>query len=79
MQKKKLKITDLKVNSFITALDKKDEGTVLGGVGNTMNPTCLSNVPACINTHAQFCTNFPSAYDACPTQRGCTIDCSNLC
>lgn len=80
MEKKKLKINELKVTSFVTAFDKNEEKTLVGGVGgNTVNPTCLSQVNACGNTHAHFCTNFPSAYDACPTQRGCTIDCTNLC
>jgi len=76
MEKKKLKINDIKVSSFVTALDSDDKATVAGGIGNTMNPTCLSLVPACVNSQANFCTNFPSAYDACPTQRGCTIACS---
>jgi hypothetical protein len=77
--KKKLKLSDIKVSSFVTALNENDSKTIQGGAepdtGNTAGPTCISNVAACVNTHAAFCTDFPSAYDACPTFRGCTIEC----
>jgi hypothetical protein len=70
--KKKLSLTSIKVHSFVTELEKSESQTVKGG-GDTDNPVCFSTVPACFNTHTPFCTNFPSAYDACPTVRGCTL------
>jgi uncharacterized protein YggL (DUF469 family) len=74
MKNKRLKLGEVKVQSFVTSINENDSLTVKGGqYDGTDNPICLSAVPACVNTHPNFCTNFPSAYDACPTQRGCTI------
>jgi hypothetical protein len=52
--KKKLKLQDLKVQSFVTAHDNEQAATIKGG-GNSDNPACLTGVPACRNTHAQIC------------------------
>ena len=49
MKKQKLSLNSIKVQSFITALDKEEKQTVAGG-GNTNNPVCLSQVPACQRT-----------------------------
>jgi len=68
--KKKLKINDLKVQSFVTAIDKA-EGQTLAGGENTNNPPCLTIVPACANTvAAPQCNN--SLLD-CSVGIGCTI------
>jgi len=49
--KKKLKINDLKVQSFVTAIDKAEGKTIAGG-DNTNNPVCRTEVPACTRTVA---------------------------
>ena len=49
---KKLKLNDLKVQSFITELEKDAANTVQGG-NITNNPNCTFN-GAC-NTRANFC------------------------
>lgn len=54
MKKKKLSLTDLEIKSFVTSLDKNEEATIAGG-GNTDNPVCNSNVPACRMTIAEVC------------------------
>jgi len=58
---KKLKLNELKVKSFVTALENNESNTVKGG----SNPLVVSNVTGCMNTQAHFCTG--SAVDACPT------------
>jgi hypothetical protein len=51
MKNKKLKLSDLKVQSFITALDNNEKQTIAGG-DNTNNPVCNTEVAACIRTNA---------------------------
>jgi hypothetical protein len=80
--KKKLKINDLKVQSFITELGKDDSKTVQGGI-ITNNPNCTFN-GACANTRANFC-NYTCGYPALPGMPLCvcpqTIQCpaSEIC
>jgi hypothetical protein len=62
--KNKLKLSDLKVQSFVTELEKKETETVKGGV-RTETPVCFSAVPACVNSNAPHCLG--SIVDACPT------------
>ena len=45
--KKKLSLTAIKVQSFVTELDKSEAQTVQGGTGNSFNPVCQSQVAAC--------------------------------
>lgn len=54
--KKQLKLKDLKVQSFVTALNDAEKATIAGG-DNTNNPACNSNVPACQRTVANVCVN----------------------
>lgn len=55
--KKKLKLTGLNVQSFVTALSDSEKQTVNGG-GNTNNPVCNTLVAGCLNTHApNLCHN----------------------
>jgi hypothetical protein len=61
--KKKLKLNDLKVQSFITAMDKSEKATLAGG-DNSANPACLSAVPACQMSMAQIC----QPYGTCGAQ-----------
>lgn len=53
MEKKKLKLSYLKVQSFVTRLNEADARTIQGG-GFTDGPQCTIN-PACVNTHAHIC------------------------
>lgn len=46
MEKQKLSLNSIKVQSFVTALDASEAKTVQGGQ-QTFNPVCLSEVPAC--------------------------------
>jgi len=57
---KKLRLNDLKVKSFVTELKSNEAKTVQGGSGNSLNPVCMSQVPAC---QTQAC----SVVAACPT------------
>jgi hypothetical protein len=45
--KKKLNITAIKVQSFVTELNNAEAQTVQGGTGNSFNPVCESQVAAC--------------------------------
>ena len=76
MEKKKLKLSELRVQSFVTKLDNTESGTVKGG-GQSDNPACNSEVAACIKTQAYLCPISPSAYDACPTVFSCGA-CTNV-
>jgi len=60
---KKLKLNDLKVQSFITKLEESDALTVQGGI-RTNGPQCTAN-GACLNTHANFCQH-TCGYPAVP-------------
>jgi hypothetical protein len=62
--KKKMKLENLKIQSFVTSLSKEETVTIQGG-DNSFNPVCLSGVPACVNTAVPICRNLHS--DACPT------------
>jgi hypothetical protein len=61
MKNKKLKLSDLKVQSFVTALNENEKGTIAGGAGQSDNPACFSNNPICAsanpacNTNPAFC------------------------
>jgi hypothetical protein len=68
--KKKLKLNDIKVKSFVTEMDKAETRTIQGG-DQSLTPACNTEVAACINTNAYFCPIHPSAYDACPTVFSC--------
>jgi hypothetical protein len=50
--KKKLKLSEFKIKSFVTQLNDAEAKTVQGG--NITNGQCTNNA-ACINTHPQFC------------------------
>lgn len=52
--KKKLKLNDLKVQSFVTSLSNTEKATVAGGQ-NSVNPACNTEVNACQQTIAQLC------------------------
>jgi hypothetical protein len=52
--KKKLKLNDLKVQSFVTALDSTEKATIAGG-DNSNNPACNTLVDACQRTAAEVC------------------------
>ena len=74
MKKKKLKLKELKVQSFLTDLKKEEKRTVMGGmtVGDICGsgaPVCGSDVPACNNTFP-ICTLFVPCFDV---TRGCNI------
>jgi hypothetical protein len=71
--KKKLNLTAIKVQSFVTELDKTEAQTVQGGQ-NTNNPVCNTEVAACNNTHAgPVC---PDTILACSIGIACTyINC----
>jgi hypothetical protein len=58
MKKKKLSLKGLEVRSFVTSLDSNEKATIAGG-GNTDNPVCHSNVPACVRTIAEVCLIVP--------------------
>ena len=79
MKKTKLKISELKIQSFVTSLKKEDENTLKGGdcPGHSDNPACLSGVTACQSaanwgcigtcggTNDQLCSTCPIAYPIC--------------
>jgi hypothetical protein len=77
MEKKRLKLSQLKVQSFVTKLENNESRTVQGGAQSD-NPACNSEVAACINTQAYLCPINPSAYDACPTVFSCGA-CTHTC
>lgn len=52
MKKKSLKLSDLKVQSFVTALNGMEAATIKGG-SNTDNPVCMTAVAACQKTNAE--------------------------
>jgi hypothetical protein len=52
MKKQKLNLDEIKVQSFVTALEGAEAKMVQGG--NITNGQCTNNA-ACINTHPQFC------------------------
>jgi hypothetical protein len=60
MEKKKLKIQDLKVQSFVTALDNHDKQTVMGG-NQTNGAVCDTKVAGCQNTVAAICNTNANA------------------
>jgi hypothetical protein len=70
MEKKKMKLSDLKVKSFVTELNNNESRTIQGG-DQSLTPACNTEVAACVNTQAYFCPVHPSAYDACPTVFSC--------
>jgi hypothetical protein len=77
MEKKKLKLSDLKIQSFVTELGNSDSKTILGG-DQTDNPQCNSEVPACQFTGTPACagTRVPN----CSLGIACTvIDCTVRC
>jgi len=74
---KKLKLNNLKVQSFVTELSNTDAKTVQGG-GNTDNPQCLSEVPACQFTGTPACA--ATVVPNCSLGIACTvIDCTVRC
>lgn len=54
MKKKKLKLSDLTVQSFVTEMNEGEKNTIAGG-HHSNNPSCHSDVPACQNTVANVC------------------------
>jgi hypothetical protein len=88
MNKIKLAVESLQVQSFATAESSTERGTVMGNMApsNGGGPNCNSAIDACptglcATLSPDACpTYFPeyceSADDACPSGRGCTeIDC----
>jgi hypothetical protein len=51
MEKKKLLLSGIKVQSFVTALSDGDKKTVVAGA-NTDNPFCRTQVAACVTLAA---------------------------
>jgi hypothetical protein len=47
MKKQKLSLNSIKVQSFVTELNQSEAQAVHGGTGNSANPVCMSQVPAC--------------------------------
>ena len=74
MNNKKLKLNELKVQSFVTSIEKREIETVKGGTGNSNNPVCNTAVAACQNTIAAVCpeTTGPNVIGT-PTQVQNTI------
>ena len=70
MKKKKLKLNELKVQSFVTGFGK-DQIETLKGRGLSDNPVCLSAVDACQNSVAQMCTIQLSVCIACISNVEC--------
>ncbi len=55
-QKKKLRLDEIHVNSFVTKADIA-EGTVKGGTGADTNPAFLSVCVACASYAEYYCTD----------------------
>jgi hypothetical protein len=78
MKKRKLKLSDLKITSFVTELNDQQKMTIAGGdqtnspqqctvvilKGATLNPACLSAVPACQTAAFELCG--PVYSGSCP-------------
>jgi len=84
MKKKNLKLSTLKVQSFVTQLNDTEARTIQGG-DRTDNPGCFHGksfqgacntaVGACVNTHHELCTQ----NIGCPSFGiACTLDCPIL-
>jgi hypothetical protein len=74
---KKLKLSNLKVQSFVTELSANDAKTIQGG-DRTLTPDCTSEVPSCQFTGNPACagTRVPN----CSLGIACTvIDCTVRC
>lgn len=54
MEKKKLNLSDLKVQSFVTSLNNSAQKTIQGGTGQTVNPACATLVAGC-QSQAAIC------------------------
>ncbi|MCW3104370.1 MAG: hypothetical protein JWO09_2810 [Bacteroidetes bacterium] len=85
MKKKNLKLTDLKVQSFVTSLEQDEQKTLQGGAA-THADKC-SQVPGCGHTAAAICNYTCSGYMgggnlpvcACPNTGCCTNTDPLLC
>ena len=72
MKKEKLKLANLKVQSFVTDMNEGEKQTIKGG-NPFSNPAFCTEVAACQNTQAQVC---PSVLLPCipPTFNCITFD-----
>ncbi len=81
MQKDKLKLTDLRVSSFITELNIENKGTVKGGGSETETKTNECNTHAKGCDTAPACTIINDSFDnngcAQPQQTGPFSACNN--
>jgi hypothetical protein len=81
-KKKKLKLKDLKVRSFVTKLGGQ-AGQVKGGEVISVNSYCIESCLVSCTYEPNCHTNDPKCTDtcdtACPTTCTCTIVCTICC
>jgi hypothetical protein len=63
MPKKKLKLNDLKVRSFVTNVGNRGQKNVLGGItGESCNPECTPLCPSIYQSDCNTCDTCPTVY-----------------
>jgi len=72
----KLKLDDLKVQSFVTTLTAEEAGQLVGGSGYDGSVDCCSQIgPACSGTRHSWCCE-SGTYAGCGDPTVYAVDCS---